>query len=153
VLSMVNAIPHGLHKRDTEFLQCPKGAPLEVSISPNPPEAGKETKFDITGNAPSEIPQDASVIVAFVNLDSTPDKPSFIGQPFAAQLCGNDVQCPIPTGNQYKKSVDVKSPDSLPTAYVIVVAVADKDKKVLGCAYAVVGDVKVSPATLVARFI
>jgi len=150
-LSMVNAIP--LHKRETEFFQCPKGSQIEdVTISPDPPESGKNVNFKISGTAEETIPEGSTLFIAFVNLDSTPDAPKFIGEPFSAQVCdGDKFKCPVGQGSTFEKSVDIAAPNNLPTAYVIVVAVTDKDKNIVGCAYTVVGDVKVSPATLVAR--
>jgi hypothetical protein len=142
-LSMVNAVPHGLRldKRETKFLECPKGAHLNVKVSPDPPVSGQNGIFDVSGKPNEAVPQGSEIVIVFVDTDSSPENPDFIGEPFVAQLCDDqDAKCPIESGKSFSKKVAVRNPDNLPNSYLMVVIVSDPLKKVLGCAYSVVGD-------------
>jgi len=148
-LSVVNAIPHNLYKRQnggggdgkTKFLPCPKGDPLTVEMSPNPAEPGKEGTYKISGELTETIPEGSILFIAFVDPSSKPAK--LIGNPFIQELCDSDnVKCPVDGGTSFRTKVNYTTPNDLPDSYVIIVAVVDPDKRLLGCAYAAVGDVK-----------
>ncbi|CAG8446518.1 7762_t:CDS:1 [Scutellospora calospora] len=130
MLSIVNAIPHQLHKRTTDFRECtfPPGYPtpdlLTVTISPDPVVPGKNDNFTVNGK--------------LTQLITSSDRLNFVfstdnGGPFTTQ---------IPTGTTVNVTVDVPVPSPLPSIYGIAVSIGDlsvQPLNVKACALAVVG--------------
>ena len=137
-LSTVSAVPL-IHKRNnndnsTGFISCPE-APLNVTVSPDPPNAGQNSTFDISGTLNRTIPDGSQIGVLFANVT---DPLEIIGQPFTTSLCSDQVKCPVQPETEFRTSVQVQSPDNLPDEYAIVVAVLNQTQ-VLGCAVDLVG--------------
>src|SRR6266487_493598 len=110
VLSMVNAIPH---KRATSFVKCPVDPPaplLSVSLSPDPPAAGKDETFTISGSD-IKVPDNAQVEIAFLDVDYVP-----IDDPFDA---------PIKSGPLGTVTEKVPVPSDLPAQYALAVSIMD----------------------------
>src|SRR5687767_14327538 len=128
-LSMVNAVPHQLHKRDpTQFVACspipPSTTPpplLAVAISPDPVVPGKAATFTISGDLNGPIianPNSNFTRIVFIDPKTrkTVEDPFFV---FAT---------PLPQTMKYP------AVPALPKPYVISVAIVDTiDKTVLGC--------------------
>src|SRR6266516_3365988 len=70
-LSIVNAIPHQLHKRTTEFDACsnlpPETPVLDVTISPDPVVPESKDKFTISGTLTQDITDGIKLYIAFVD--------------------------------------------------------------------------------------
>src|SRR6266487_494088 len=110
VLSMVNAIPH---KRATSFVACPVDRPatlLSVSISPDPPAAGKDEIFTISGSD-IKVPDNAQVEIAFLDATFVP-----IADPFDA---------PIKSGPLGTVTEKAPVPSNLPAQYALAVSIRD----------------------------
>jgi hypothetical protein len=138
-LSIVNAVPHRLHKRNLEFSDCPKGDPLEVDAKPDPTKPGEKNTYEISGKLTKEIPEDSILFIGFV--DPKPER--LIGDPLTVNFCDDDVKCPVDAGTSFEKKEDYTTPDDLPDSYLVIVAIVSGDKKeLLGCAFAAVGDIK-----------
>src|SRR5947208_1901809 len=92
-LSMVNAIPHQLHKRDTTFNQCLKSdaSLLTVSVSPDPPFPGQTATYTISGELAKAAPVDSAIFIGFFDRSSGETK--VIGEPIVTDLCSK-VKCP-----------------------------------------------------------
>ena len=77
ILSMVNAIPHQLHKRDTTFIQCPKSdaSLLTVSVSPDPPVPGQTATYTISGKIAKAAPKVPHLLSDLLNLVPVNRKP------------------------------------------------------------------------------
>ncbi|CAG8525978.1 8444_t:CDS:1 [Diversispora eburnea] len=138
MLSIVNAIPHQLLKRKTEFQECtppPPGIPLpsllSVSISPDPVVPGGTDAFTITGTLTKPITSDYLLYVIFVDITIQPPAPI---QPI--------FNAKIPTGTSVNVVENVPVPAKLPPEYGIIVAIVNDSvdpPDVIGCANTIVG--------------
>ena len=120
-LSMVNAIPHQLHKRDTTFNQCLKSdaSLLTVSVSPDPPVPGQTATYTISERQ---------------SLPSTGEL-KFIGEPIVTELCAK-AACPTDSISIVEQ---VTIPAALPKVYSNAIGILDPAKIEYGCAIAAVG--------------
>ncbi|CAG8703313.1 15941_t:CDS:2 [Funneliformis mosseae] len=128
---MVNAIPHQLRKRGSNFGECPvyKGVKLpliSVKLNPDPVQDGKPEHFDVSGTLDVDIPASAILNVYYAD----PNKKTIIGDVSVKPMCTDN--CPIKAKTEFKVSDDTTTP-SLTDPYAIIVAVTD-DQNVLGCA-------------------
>ncbi|CAG8565149.1 9820_t:CDS:1, partial [Scutellospora calospora] len=134
MLSIVNAIPHQLHKRTTNFGKCtlPPKAPtpdlLTVTISPDPVVPGKNDTFTVNGKLTKPITSSDELVIVFANTSG---------------IIGDIFRTKLPTGT-VKVSVteNVPVPFSLPSDYRIGVAIVDpsfEPPDVKACAVAFVG--------------
>ena len=135
ILSMVNAIPHQLHKRDTTFVQCPKtdenvASLLTVIVSPDPPVAGQTATYTISGELAKAAPLGSELRIGFFDLEA-----KLIGVPTITDLCSK-VECPTSSISIVEQ---VTIPAALPDAYASAVLIIDLDKIRYGCAVAAVG--------------
>src|SRR4051794_36702723 len=106
LLSIVNAIP--LHKRVTTFVPCPKGSPnaITVTIKPDPPAAGGQTLFSVSGTVTTgTIEQGAQLVVGAVDTAGTN-----LFTPIVMDFCTVDGFCPVPTGNSFSVTSTVTLP-------------------------------------------
>ena len=138
VLSMVNAIPH---KRATSFVKCPVDPPaplLSVSLSPDPPAAGKDETFTISGSD-IKVPDNAQVEIAF--LDATF---GLIAVPF---------DTPIKSGPLGTVTEKVSISSNLPAQYALSVSIRDiHSGEFLYCAVALFGGLASPSADVVFAF-
>ena len=134
ILSMVNAIPYQLHKRDTTFIQCPKSdaSLLTVSVSPDPPVPGQIATYTISGELAKAAPVGSTIVIRFADVSSGEAK--VIGVPSRTDLCSK-VECPASSINIVE---EVAIPADLPYAYANSVSIIDSDNR-YGCSVAVVG--------------
>src|ERR1041385_7378270 len=96
-LSVVDAIPHDLHKRATTFSACPKGAPppiaFNIAITPDPPVAGGFETFAISATPSVNVPSGSLIVAGFG------DALGAEGLPGHAEFCSiPGVKCPSPAG-------------------------------------------------------
>ncbi|CAG8625795.1 11214_t:CDS:2 [Funneliformis mosseae] len=111
---MVNAIPHKLIKRTTDFIQCPppegsttKVPLLKVSLSADPPVAGQKDTFTVSGKLLKDATEQTKLGVAFVDLNG-----NTIGDLTVVSACSGSG-CKIKAGDQYTQTVDVQVPNNL----------------------------------------
>ena len=141
VFSVVNVMPHELHKRSTTFRKCrnPELADvpvLDVTISPDPVVAGASVIFTVSGTLKNDIVETTQLTIAFVDAGG-----SHLGTNYSGPICGTSggPNCPIKAGTKFTTTAKITAPDSLPSQYGIGVAVIEQPKDVLGCALAAVG--------------
>src|SRR4051812_35009536 len=130
-LSIVNAIPHQLHKRITAFGSCGIGNVLDVAVSPDPLIPGKTAQFSVSGPLTPPAKTGSTLGIGFFAAGA--DDP--IAPPLYLDLC--EIQsCPI---SYFDASGPVEVPAKLPKAYDIVVAIFDPAGEIIACAGAIVG--------------
>src|SRR5256885_6119129 len=140
-LSIVNAIPFKLNKRVTTFGKCPKGSPLDVSITPDPLVPGGTATFTVGGQLSSPAQTGSMLVIAFFDAAVQP-----IGTPFQTDLCSiTGLTCPLTT---LGATGPVQIPAALPAKYAIVVGVLDPAGTLLGCASTAVGVGGAAPPAL-----
>ena len=116
-ISVINAIPHGLSKRTTQFVQCDKSLPLlSVTLTPDPMVSDQDVTYNISGTAPIDFTE------ATVEIDL------YDGQNYAQSFTGNfcDIykQCPVKNGTNFDFPFTIK-PENLPQTYYINVWLSD----------------------------
>ncbi|CAJ0765676.1 12842_t:CDS:1, partial [Entrophospora sp. SA101] len=139
--STINAIPHKLFKRTTEFGECyhdPETPPptlISVTILPDPVVAGESDTFTVSGTLTEDLHPNIQVIVFF----GDPSTGKIIDHITSQPVC-DDQKNPCPKANTpFSTTVDVAAvPTTLPTRYDIVVGVIKK-VDIYGCAAARVG--------------
>ncbi len=124
---MVNAIPHQLNKRTTEFGKCPFDIvpPVigSVAFSPDPAVSEKDVQFTINGKFGKDITSDTQIDIVFLDADDVP-----IGDVFTETYCTKDngIVCPITAGTATTRTSTVKAPELPdPNSYTIVVNIYD----------------------------
>ena len=123
-ISVINAIPHGLSKRTTQFIQCTNGnvPPLSVTITPDPMVSGQDVTYNISGTAPIDFTE------ATVEIDL------YDGQNYAQSFTGNfcDIykQCPVKNGTNFDFPFTIK-PENLPQTYFIDVLISNSESDLL----------------------
>jgi hypothetical protein len=130
ILSIVNAIPHKLHKRVVNFGKCPQGGNLlAVAYAPDPLVPGGIANFTVSGEI--SPPAEANTIIGVVFLDPANN---LLSTPIQIDLCtSSGVVCPISALNLFGS---IQIPGNLPTAYTVVVGVVNAAGTFLGCAIA-----------------
>ncbi|CAG8608071.1 1737_t:CDS:1 [Acaulospora colombiana] len=120
-LSIINSTPILHEKRGIEFRKCngyPKNSTpplLNVKVTPDSIEPGKNLTFDISGSVDFDIPAGTYLnIILFV-----PSQFGYI-QAFDMDLC-SDTQCPIKAGTVYSTTRKLTMPKLLPSKYTILV--------------------------------
>src|SRR4051794_7821058 len=112
MLFMINATP--IHKRKAEFVRCSDYFPgLDVTMTPNPAQAGKNVTFTISGDFhDSPLKSDSVQIAAFAySLPTYPCKLSQASQ----DICSDNsdtVKCPV---TDYNTTMIFQVPADLPT--------------------------------------
>ena len=129
-LSMVNAIP--LNKRATIFDACPVDppiSPLTVSITPDPPVAGQDEKFVVSGTLKHDITASVTILVIGFTADGT----SPLIDPYTQNFTES-----VKAGTKFSITADkVPTPSQFPSSYLITVIVGDPTKiDPYGCAFA-----------------
>ncbi|CAG8594394.1 7861_t:CDS:1 [Paraglomus occultum] len=110
--SVINAIPHGLSKRATQFQQCSALIPpLDVSLSSDSIVSDQDVTFTVSGNATTDITEATFGIYFY-------DDETGFEQSFKDNLCNVYKSCPIKKGAAFDFQVTIK-PVNLPTAYFI----------------------------------
>jgi hypothetical protein len=135
--SVINAIPHQLIKRTTDFGACPlvNSPTLGVTIAPDPVVSNQPVTFTISGNVPSDVPTNAALNVAF--LDSTLNALFDFHNDFCT-ISG--VQCPVKANTPITLTSAV-TPGQLPADYYIAVGIFDVDNQTpITCNSATVGN-------------
>jgi hypothetical protein len=135
ILCMVNAIPHQLHKRNTQFGPCPglpdpQPSPLSVTISPDPVIPGETANFTVTGTLSTPITPDFKLLIGFGD-SSGPIAPPFIANITIGTTVNVVENVPVP------KNLDVTS------FYAILVCIYNPTVTpplITGCTFAEVGD-------------
>ncbi|CAB4381050.1 hypothetical protein RhiirA5_360058 [Rhizophagus irregularis] len=121
MVSIVNAIPHQLHKRTTSFSGCanlPPDTPvLSVTLSPDPVVQESTDTFTISGTLKQDITNGYSLYIAFVD-----DGGNIISSDIV-DIC-KEVTCPVKAGTPYSTTQNVYVPRFRGTTY-IVVGIAD----------------------------
>ena len=137
-LSMVNAVPHLLYKRETSFGPCPVSPPItqvDVTISPDPVVAGKPDTFTVSGTLTEDITDETLLLIVF----GDPSTGKQVGDTYTQPIC-TGTGCPIKAGTKFDVTAkDVPVPADLPKAYSIGVGVVNSATDILGCAVAIVG--------------
>nr|CAG8496348.1 3239_t:CDS:1 [Entrophospora candida] len=139
--STVNAIPHKLFKRTTEFGECyhdpgtPQPTLISVTILPDPVVAGESDTFTVSGTLTEDLDPDVRVLVFF----GDPSTGKIIGDTTSQPVCDDQKNTCPKANNPFSTTVEVAAvPKALPTRYDIVVGVVEKTD-VYGCAAARVG--------------
>ncbi|RGB24500.1 hypothetical protein C1646_676339 [Rhizophagus diaphanus] len=121
MVSIVNAIPHQLHKRTTSFSGCANVAPdtpvLSVTLSPDPVVQESTDTFTISGTLKQDITNAYSLYIAFVD-----DGGNIISNDIV-DIC-KEATCPIKAGTPYSTTQNVYVPSFRGETY-IVVGIAD----------------------------
>ncbi|GBB85642.1 hypothetical protein RclHR1_12120006 [Rhizophagus clarus] len=99
-ISIINATPHQLYKRATQFVPCNNTANpplLNVNITPDPPAPGASLNIDASGTSPNAITQGATISVAFIDA-----KNNIIGSATVEDLCSQPgILCPVAGGSPF----------------------------------------------------
>ena len=134
-LSIVNAIPHQLHKRTTGFGACanlPSDTPvLNVILSPDPVVSESTDTFTVSGTLKQDITDAFNLYIAF-----TDDNGNILSSDIV-NIC-KEVACPVKAGTPYSTTQSVYVPELSGTSY-IVVGIADgigTDAHILACSTA-----------------
>ncbi|RHZ71338.1 hypothetical protein Glove_259g37 [Diversispora epigaea] len=135
-LSVVNALPHQLSKRETQWGKCTDSGKtyplLGVTISPDPLVQGQNDTFSVSG----DFEAGATYILGVAFFKDLADDPLYV---FITPVCGAKglPNCPVkPLKMDYKITV----PTGLPNPYFLAVVVEDpKAQIVLGCSETQVG--------------
>lgn len=132
-VSIVNAIPHQLHKRTTSFGACsnvPSDTPvLSVTLSPDPVVQEQTDTFGVSGTLKQDITDGYNLYIAFVD-----DNGNIISSDIV-DIC-KEVTCPVKAGTPYSTTQDVYVP-SFSGSTFIVVGIANgigTSANVIGCA-------------------
>ncbi|GBB99811.1 hypothetical protein RclHR1_03640007 [Rhizophagus clarus] len=127
-LSVVNAIPHQLLKRDTIFTSCPTGSPniIEVDVQPDPPPVTGKLILTISGTLKKGVISAGSKLV----LKAIDDNGDLLAKPLVYDLCGvGGFDCPVNTFSMIK-SLETKG---LTPTYSIIVQIFDAYGQTLAC--------------------
>ncbi|POG76862.1 hypothetical protein GLOIN_2v1553339 [Rhizophagus irregularis DAOM 181602=DAOM 197198] len=135
-LSMINAVPHQLRKRETNFDSCLVGkdvVPLTVKINPDPPVAKKPESFTVSGTLNDDIlAYNTVLMIGFVDSTGALSLTAPYFQKFVE---------PVKAGTPFSINASkVPTPVNLPDVYIIRVIVGDLNDNIYGCALAVVGE-------------
>ncbi|GBB99808.1 hypothetical protein RclHR1_03640004 [Rhizophagus clarus] len=128
-LSVVNALPHQLLKRDTTFAPCPTGSPnvIEVVVQPDPPPVTGKIDLTITGTLKEGvISMGSQLIIGAIDDNGNP-----LSKPLVTDLCGPDGfdNCPV---NSFSMIEPLTTTDLVPT-YSIIVEITDAYGQTLAC--------------------
>ena len=128
-LSMVNAIPHQLHKRATTFVPCTTGSPnkLAVSIQPDPPVPNGQLLVTVSGTLTTGTIAAGSKII-YQAFDNT-------GAPLSDQLSSDicsGATCPLEAGTSFSITNKFQT-GYFPATYTIAVGIADATGAALAC--------------------
>ncbi|RIA92848.1 hypothetical protein C1645_820154 [Glomus cerebriforme] len=103
-LLMVNAAPYQLDKRTIKFGKCPgedgKLPLLDVTVSPDPLEKGKDFNVTVSGPLTVDIPENSMDWIRFFDKDYNPI--SFFN--FYGDFCydqRHDIKCPVKAGTKF----------------------------------------------------
>ena len=117
--SVINAIPHGLSKRATQFHPCGDGIPfLDVSLSPDPIVSGQNVTFSISGTATTDFGK-ATVQIVFSDDND-------FHQEYTDDFCKLYKSCPVKKDTKFDFPFTIK-PKNLPATYHIDVWVLETD--------------------------
>ena len=124
----------------TSFQACPPipenpvaVATLTVTVVPDSIVSNQSATFTISGTALEDIPADAILLVGYDNPDRSP-----IGVPSIVPFCGSSDPCPVKNGDTFNRKLTAQAP-TLPSAYLLVVAIRTDQPAIYGCAVAAVG--------------
>ncbi|CAI2178173.1 19187_t:CDS:1, partial [Funneliformis geosporum] len=142
MLSLVNAFPPLLQKRTALFVQCPPAQGtttlptlISVTLNPDPVVPGKINKFTVSGILDSDITEKNPLIVFYAD----PTTGSAISERYYGHVC-EETGCSIEAKTPFSTSVDIPTPQNLPSPFGISVYIVDTESRAfLGCAYAIVG--------------
>src|SRR5688500_11194931 len=97
-LSMINAIPHQLHKRVTTFVPCPEGSlnVISVQLQPDPPVSDSTLTIMITGTLTSGNIAPGSLL----NVGAVDNAGTLIGTAGTLDIC-TAIACPVTTGQSF----------------------------------------------------
>jgi hypothetical protein len=127
-LSIVNAIPHQLHKRDTTFGACLTGSPnlIKVSVQPDPPPVTGVIIFTISGALKTgSISAGSKLVFNAIDVNGDP-----FAYPLTYDICGlPEVTCPTDTFSITRK-IEVKK--FTPT-YSVIIQLFSASGQVLAC--------------------
>ena len=119
ILSMVNAIPHRLHKRATTFIQCASDVPiLNVTLFPYPVIPGVNITFTIEGTPAVDITTGSTIGFGFFVTGTS----TFIGIPTYLDFC-SFASCPKLAGVSFLTVLEAPAPESLPTSYTLMILI------------------------------
>ena len=123
--TMITAIP----LESISFSPCnSKMSPLNVTI-PGPIVAGKPITFDISGTAPSEIPEGSTVDILFVNGTS-----NTLGESIGDFCKLYKSGCPVKENTAFDLQDEITAPNNLPGNYEVGVGILDPQNKTIMCA-------------------
>ncbi|RHZ53214.1 hypothetical protein Glove_444g22 [Diversispora epigaea] len=140
-LSVVNAAPSRLDKRDTGFIACspPSGTPTPVLISvtytPVPLASGQPSKFDVSGTLKEDIGSITRLFIGFFDR-TDPQKPVPI-KPFPSYFKTFTTEI-IEAGNPFNTTAQFTVP-TLPASYTISVLIMNPPNDIPGCAIERIG--------------
>ncbi|RIB19992.1 hypothetical protein C2G38_2081854 [Gigaspora rosea] len=128
MLSIVNAIPHQLHKRKTKFGSCGLSPVLDVSVSPDPIVANKNATYTISGILKKDITDAYQLfILYFVDGAKRGNKQNF-------DIC-TEIKCPVKAGKKFEmKQKSLVPPGLPPNGYSIGVGIINSKSEVIGSA-------------------
>jgi hypothetical protein len=130
MLSIVNAISHQLHKRETKFGPCEDFPVLDVSVSPDPIVAGKNATYTISGILKKDI-TDAYQLSILYYVDGAEG-----GNNQNFDIC-TEIKYPVKAGTKFEMKQDALVPGLPPNGYNINVGIDTKDNskfEVIACA-------------------
>lgn len=130
MLSIVNAIPHQLHKRKTKFGPCGDFPVLDVSVSPDPIVDDKNATYTISGKLKKDI-TDAYELFVFYYVDGAEG-----GNNQNFDIC-TEIKCPVKAGTKFEMKQDALVPNLPSNGYSINVGIETKDYskfEVIACA-------------------
>ncbi|RHZ82119.1 hypothetical protein Glove_114g81 [Diversispora epigaea] len=132
-LSVANASPHQLVKRQTQWKKCTEYYPLvHVDLSSGSTISGQEDSFVVSGNLNIVINSGFVLSVGFHDESRTIES-------MEVPICGAQYRtdCPINANTDFNSSLVFPVPKNLPDPYSIFVFIFDKlNKKIHGCATA-----------------
>src|SRR3954454_276939 len=133
-LSIVNAIPHKLHKRVINFDPCVEGSFLDITISPDPPIPGGTAKLTVVGPLKPAAKAGSMLAVGFFAAGED----DLVAPPLRVDLCTeiDNFTCPA---SKINASGPLEIPAKLPVPYDMIVAIFDPAGEVIACAGATAG--------------
>ncbi|RHZ82118.1 hypothetical protein Glove_114g82 [Diversispora epigaea] len=130
-LSVANALPNQLVKRQIKWEKCTENYPLvNVDLSSDSIVPGQEYSFNVSGNLNTIIDSGFILSVGFH------DNHLFTIASVEVPICGAfyRTDCPINSNTDFSASLVFLVPKNLPNPYSILVLISDKlNKKVQGC--------------------
>ncbi|GBB99807.1 hypothetical protein RclHR1_03640003 [Rhizophagus clarus] len=125
-LSIVNAIPHHLYKRETIFAPCPTGSPnvIKVDVQPDPPPSTGSLILTISGTLKTgAISAGSQLVLKPINTNG-----DVIAQPLTYDMC-TLTDCPA---NYFSVIRSIDTTD-MPLSYSIIVQIFDAYDQILAC--------------------